>query len=62
MPAVNNVKIHIKDAKSRRCPVCNTLFAYHNENEALYRNCSFLYINENKIKVKCKQCKNIIDI
>jgi len=57
-------EIIIENGVKRKCPFCNSIYAIDNGNEVLYRNISLVYLDKAKsiTTVKCKQCKQIVEI
>ena len=55
--------IHIENGQKIKCPHCNSIFAIENDDELLYRSITLLYRNkkDGTEKIKCKQCKEIIE-
>ena len=55
-------KISIANGEYQRCGECESVYAIKNSSEVLFRNISMLYMKEDKIQVKYKKCKNLIDM
>ena len=58
------MEINIKNGVKRKCPFCNAIYAIENDTEILYRGISLVYLDKAKNcqVVKCKQCKNIVEL
>jgi hypothetical protein len=58
--------INIENGKKNKCPHpnCGSIYSIENENEILYRNITLFHEDKKTgcIRVKCKNCKNIIKI
>lgn len=55
--------IVIEDGEKTKCPNCNSVIMISNGTEKLYRNITLIhFVNQQPTRVKCKQCKEIIEI
>ena len=62
MPDLNE-EIFISNSIKQKCPLCHTVLGIKNDKESVYRNISLIHLKkDNGIVVKCRRCKNLVDI
>jgi len=61
---MSDEKIFIKEGQKNKCPHCGITYSFENIEEVLYRNITLFYLKKKTkdMKIKCKQCKAIINI
>lgn len=56
--------IFIENGTKHKCPNCGSFYCVENDNEALYRNITFLYYKKDGtgLTTRCRACKHTIEI